>query len=332
LFLSAGESKGIKKGIFNKFCLPATNMSELPPAKRFKQMVWSDDVMRAMECLPVHLKGIIQMNRSGKSYIGIHGGGCWSAKDVESMIRAFSTTRFGTLHMSNLIYIENNGFPLFYALPSFHLHTLRIDQCDIGLETIKVIASVLPKCQIRNLHIRENEMGKEISIIASVLPSCAHLRTLDLFGNVIGPRVAKVLATALPKTGLQSLDISCNRIQNSGVAAIAKILPQCKLRELKLHQNTVTGDGIRLIANVLPKTLLETLTMSIFPLHIHRPVPYDIVQDALDRSFVTKFKFWGEREHHQFSVCKNRLEVVHRILDVHFPEVLRDLVMKYVYF
>ncbi|XP_062398399.1 NACHT, LRR and PYD domains-containing protein 12-like [Sardina pilchardus] len=144
--------------------------------------------------------------------------------------------------------------------PHCTLQTLRMDNCSIGEEGFRALASALISnpSHMRELQLRVNRAGDSgVKHLRSLLqdPNCK-LEKLDLSGCSIGKEGFRALASALRSnpSHMRELQLSVNRAAgDSGVKHLCSLLedPNCKLEKLHLSGCSIGEEGFRALASAL---------------------------------------------------------------------------------
>ncbi|XP_062398295.1 NACHT, LRR and PYD domains-containing protein 12-like isoform X2 [Sardina pilchardus] len=143
--------------------------------------------------------------------------------------------------------------------PHCTLQTLRLDNCSIGEEGFRALASALRSnpSHMRKLQLSENEAGDSgVKHLCSLLedPNCK-LENLHLYDCSIGEEGFRALASALRSnpSHMRELQLSGNKAGDSGVKHLSSLLedPNCKLEKLKLSDCSITEKGYSGLASAL---------------------------------------------------------------------------------
>ncbi|XP_076144629.1 NACHT, LRR and PYD domains-containing protein 3-like isoform X17 [Alosa pseudoharengus] len=143
--------------------------------------------------------------------------------------------------------------------PHCTLQRLRLENCSIGEEGFRALASALRSnpSHMRQLRLNENKTGDSgVKHLSSLLedPNCK-LETLYLENCSIGEEGFRALASALRSnpSHMRVLWLGWNDAGDSGVKHLSSLLedPNCKLDKLGLENCSIGEEGFRALASAL---------------------------------------------------------------------------------
>ncbi|OJW73004.1 MAG: hypothetical protein BGO68_03690, partial [Candidatus Amoebophilus sp. 36-38] len=141
---------------------------------------------------------------------------------------------------------------LWSYIPSTQIHTLDLEDNQIGDSGIQELAKVLSDTQIYTLNLEGNQIGDTgVQELAKVLPN-TQVHTLKLGDNDLGDIGMQELAKVLSSTQVHTLNLNGNQIDSSGVQALAKVLPNTQVHTLNLWGNQIGNEIQRLLKEQHP--------------------------------------------------------------------------------
>jgi len=166
-----------------------------------------------------------------------------------SALEKLASTRLEQLSLSNNAIGSEGAQIVCNAAMSFrHLHTLRLDNCQIDQTAAKSIATLVPECSsLLNLFLNRNQIGSQgvIELCKGAAVSVA-LQSLHIaYNEIYSQEAAEAISNMMLQCStLLEINLSGNHISSKGATKIGSAIEHSKVLRLYLEDMDFTRSSI----------------------------------------------------------------------------------------
>lgn len=129
------------------------------------------------------------------------------------------------------------------CVPPFRVSTLRLVDCSLGCDALKLLAEHATRLRLNVLHLSANKFTGLGDILVEVMEAPV-LEDLALVHCALSLEDLTSVAEQLPYTSLKSIQLASNQIDGTGLKVLAEQLPKSQLDELGLEQNLLKSEDL----------------------------------------------------------------------------------------